>query len=143
MNNLIAKFIPKPTSVLRDAKGFTLPEIIMSIVLIGISVPAIMVPFTSLKYTQSPEIVVKASFLAQKHMETLADKNVASINTNCSSLNGTDPQLTEFTLACSVIDVAASDLDTALGSAGFGKKVTLQISHPEMEALSFVNLFTQ
>jgi prepilin-type N-terminal cleavage/methylation domain-containing protein len=140
MNNFIIKFIPKPTSIIRNAKGFTLPEIIMSIVIIGISVPAIMVPFTSLKYTQSPEVVVQASFLAQKHMETLADKNVASIDTECSSLNGADGA---FTLTCSTIDVAAADLDTALGSAGFAKKVTLGINHPEMEELSFVNLFTQ
>jgi len=140
MNNFLTKFIAKPTAIFRNAKGFTLPEIIMSIVIIGISVPAIMVPFTSLKYTQSPEIVVQASFLAQKHMETFADKNVSSIGTECSNINGADGA---FTLTCSTIDVAAGDLDTALGAAGFGKKVTLGISHPEMEELSFVNLFTQ
>jgi prepilin-type N-terminal cleavage/methylation domain-containing protein len=140
MNSLLNKFIAKPTAIFRNARGFTLPEIIMSIVIIGISVPAIMVPFTSLKYTQSPEIIVQASFLAQKHMETLADKNVSSITSDCSSLNGADGA---FTLTCSTIDVAAGDLDTALGAAGFGKKVTLGISHPEMEELSFVNLFTQ
>ncbi len=140
MKNLITKFIPKQPSIMRNAKGFTLPEIIMSIVLIGISVPAIMVPFTSLKYTQSPEVVVRASFLAQKHMETLADKTVTSIDSDCSSLNGADG---EFTLVCTSIDVAAGDLDTDTGSTSFGKKITLEISHPEIEPLSFVNLFTQ
>ncbi len=139
--NMLAKFFPK--WIFLENKGFTLVEVIMSIVLIGISVPAIMVPFTSLKFTQSPEIVVKASFLAQKHMETLVDKTVSSINTDCSSLNGADSQIPAYTLSCSVIDVAAGDLDTALGAAGFGKKLTLTIDHAEMEPLSFVNLFTQ
>ncbi len=115
MKNLLTKFFPKLPLIIHNSRGFSLPEIIMSIILVGISVPAIMVPFTSLKYTQSPEVVVKASFLAQKHMETMADKSFSSINSECSSLNGSDPQLTEFTLTCSVIDVAAGDLDTALG----------------------------
>ena len=51
-------------------KGFTLIEIIVLIVLAGILLPAIMVPFaTMVKGSGKPEMVNKAMFLAQQKME--------------------------------------------------------------------------
>lgn len=51
-------------------KGFTLIEIIVLIVLAGILLPAIIVPFaTGVKGSGKPEMVNKAMFLAQQKME--------------------------------------------------------------------------
>jgi len=51
-------------------KGFTLIEIIILIVLAGILLPAIIVPFaTGVKGSGKPEMVNKAMFLAQQKME--------------------------------------------------------------------------
>ena len=51
-------------------KGFTLIEIIVLIVLVGIILPAIIVPFaTGIKGSGKPEMVNKAMFLAQQKME--------------------------------------------------------------------------
>jgi prepilin-type N-terminal cleavage/methylation domain-containing protein len=53
-------------------KGFTLIEIIVLIVLVGILLPAIIVPFaTGIKGSGKPEMVNKAMFLAQQRMEEL------------------------------------------------------------------------
>ncbi len=51
-------------------KGFTLIEIIILIVLAGILLPAIIVPFaTGVKGSGKPEMVNKAMFLAHQKME--------------------------------------------------------------------------
>jgi len=51
-------------------KGFTLIETIVLIVLAGILLPAIIVPFaTGIKGSGKPEMVNKAMFLAQQKME--------------------------------------------------------------------------
>jgi type II secretory pathway pseudopilin PulG len=54
---------------LRD-KGFTLIEIIILIVMAGILLPAIIVPFvTAVKGSAKPEMATTAMFLAQEKME--------------------------------------------------------------------------
>ena len=51
-------------------KGFTLIEIIILIVLVGILLPAIIVPFaTGVRGSGKPEMVNKAMFLTQQKME--------------------------------------------------------------------------
>ena len=53
-------------------KGFTLIEVIIFIVVTGIILPVIMVPFaTSVKESLTPEKVAKATYLAQYKMEEL------------------------------------------------------------------------
>ena len=53
-------------------KGFTLIEIIIFIVIAGIILPVILVPFaTSVKESLTPEKVAKATYLAQYKMEEL------------------------------------------------------------------------
>jgi len=53
-------------------KGFTLIEIIVLIVMAGIIIPAIMVPFaTGIRGSGKPEMVTKAMYLAHQRMEEL------------------------------------------------------------------------
>jgi prepilin-type N-terminal cleavage/methylation domain-containing protein len=53
-----------------DKKGFTLIEIIIVIVMAGILLPAIIVPFiTGLKGSGKPEMVTTAMYLAHDKME--------------------------------------------------------------------------
>ena len=50
-------------------KGFTLIEIIILIVMAGILLPAIIVPFaTSVKGSRKPEMVTTAMYLAHQRM---------------------------------------------------------------------------
>ena len=53
-------------------KGFTLIEIIIMIVMAGILLPAIIVPFaTAVKGSKKPEMVTTAMYLAHQRMEEL------------------------------------------------------------------------
>ena len=55
-----------------DKKGFTLIEIIILIVMAGILLPAIIVPFaTAVKGSKKPEMVTTAMYLAHQRMEEL------------------------------------------------------------------------
>jgi len=53
-------------------KGFTLIEIIVLIVMAGIIIPAIMVPFaTGIRGSNKPEMVTRAMYLGHQRMEEL------------------------------------------------------------------------
>jgi len=57
-------------------KGFTLIEIIVLIVIAGILLPAIMVPFaTGIRGSGKPEMVTKAMYFAHQRMEELMKYN--------------------------------------------------------------------
>jgi type II secretory pathway pseudopilin PulG len=57
-------------------KGFTLIEIIVLIVMAGIIIPAIMVPFaTGIRGSGKPEMVTKAMYFAHQRMEELTKYN--------------------------------------------------------------------
>lgn len=65
-----------------NPKGFTLIEIIIFIVVAGIILPVILVPFaTSVKESLTPEKVAKASYLAQQKMEELTKNAYDSVQT--------------------------------------------------------------
>jgi type II secretory pathway pseudopilin PulG len=55
-----------------NKRGFTLMEIIVLIVMAGILIPAIIVPFvTGVRRSGKPEMVTTAMYLAQQRMEEL------------------------------------------------------------------------
>jgi type II secretory pathway pseudopilin PulG len=59
-----------------NKKGFTLIEIIVLIVMAGIIIPAIVVPFaTGIKGSKKPEMVTTAMYLAHQKMEELMKFN--------------------------------------------------------------------
>ncbi|MBT3185491.1 MAG: type II secretion system protein [Nitrospina sp.] len=124
--------------LLARESGFTLVEIILAIVVIGIAIPSIMIPFSQLEDTKRPELTVQASFLALKHIESIASKtrNVSP----CAGITVTSEE--GYTITCAEINVASTDLDTDTGATSFAKKVTLTITHPEIVGdLKFFTLF--
>jgi len=59
-----------------NKKGFTLIEIIVLIVMAGILIPAIMVPFaTGIRGSKKPEMVTTAMYFAHQRMEELMKCN--------------------------------------------------------------------
>ncbi len=122
--------------------GFTLVEIIMAIVLIGIAVPTIMIPFSGLSDTKHPEYTIQASFMAQKKMEQLASETRVTIDGKIgSTCNNTVDGA--YSLNCTSVDVNAEDPDTSATST-FAKKITLTVSRTDgaMSPLVFTSLFT-
>ncbi|MFT4579943.1 MAG: prepilin-type N-terminal cleavage/methylation domain-containing protein [Nitrospinales bacterium] len=137
------KFYSKTFSKKNRESGFTLMEIIMAIVIIGIAVPSIMIPFQGLSDTKGPEYIVQASFLAQERMEQLANEDRTSILTSCpngSSASVSDGPGSAYTLACTSVQVNATNPDTSTTST-FARKVTLTITRADMDDLTFNQLF--
>ena len=122
--------------------GFSLIEIIVAIVIIGITVPAIMVPFQGLEDSKSPEFVIQGSFIAQKKMEELANLRRDTITTPCpEGTPATHPE-GDYSLDCESEQVNAADPDTATVST-FARKITLTVSRTDgaMAELEFSSLF--
>jgi type II secretory pathway pseudopilin PulG len=72
------------------SKGFTLIEIIILIVMAGILLPAIIIPFaTGVKGSGKPELVTTAMYLAHQRMEGLMKYDYRILNTSSlSALTG-------------------------------------------------------
>jgi type II secretory pathway pseudopilin PulG len=66
-----------------NQKGFTLTEILILIVLAGIIIPAIVVPFaTGIRASMKPEMVTTAMYYAHKRMEELMKYNYCNAALN-------------------------------------------------------------
>jgi type II secretory pathway pseudopilin PulG len=66
-----------------NRKGFTLIEIIVLIVMAGIVIPAIIIPFaTGIRGSNKPEMVTTAMYLAHQRMEELMKYNYCNAALN-------------------------------------------------------------
>lgn len=134
--------------VKKNQTGFTIIEIIVAILVIGITVPSIMISFQGLEDTKNPEYVIQGSFIGQKKIEGLADRYRTSstasedITTDCPE--GTAATTTDgnYSLDCVSEQVDATDPDTSTTST-FARKVTLTVSRTDgaMPPLVFNTLF--
>ena len=69
-----------------NRKGFTLIEIIVLIVMAGILIPAIVVPFaTGVRGSGKPEMVTKAMYYAHQRMEELMKYNYSNAALNVTA----------------------------------------------------------
>ena len=125
--------------------GFTIIEILVAIVVIGITVPAIMIPFSGLEDTKNPEYIIQGSFIGQKKMEDLASRFRLSSDTNkdittvCPGSPAALPPEGDYSLTCSTVDVNATDPDSTATST-FAKKIILTVSRSGMSDLTFNTL---
>ena len=75
-----------------NKKGFTLIEIIVLIVMAGIIIPAIMVPFaTGIRGSGKPEMVTTAMYLAHQRMEEMMKYDYRRPELNPTALTGWAP----------------------------------------------------
>jgi prepilin-type N-terminal cleavage/methylation domain-containing protein len=83
-----------------NKKGFTLIEIIVMIVMVGILLPVIVVPFvTGIRGSGKPELVTTAMYLAHQRMEELMKYNYCNAALNVTGgfvafTTGREPQYT-------------------------------------------------
>src|SRR4030042_4156518 len=111
-------------------KGFTLIEIIVLIVLAGIIIPVIVIPFaTGIRGSAKPEMVTKAMYLDKQRMEELMTFNytngVLSPRAFTSFSTG-DPN---YTGQDEVVYVD-SNLSTPSGGVGY-KRICVRVTDPE------------
>ncbi|MBT3921990.1 MAG: prepilin-type N-terminal cleavage/methylation domain-containing protein [Nitrospina sp.] len=129
-------------SPFRKEAGFTLVEIIVAIVVIGITVPGILMQFQGLEDTRNPEYVIQASFVAQKKIEDLATQFRDTITTACPE--GTAATSTDgaYSMDCISEQVNATDPDSSTTSS-FARKITLKVTRTDgdMAEMKFNALF--
>jgi type II secretory pathway pseudopilin PulG len=80
------------SELLIQSRGFTLIEIIIIIVMAGILLPAIVVPFvTGVKGSGKPEMVTKAMYLAHQKMEEFMKYNYCNAALDPTAATGLAP----------------------------------------------------
>lgn len=129
------------TAFNKDA-GFTIIEIIVAIVIIGITVPAIMTQFSGLEDAKRPEFTIQASFIAQKKAEELASQFRDTVTTACPEVTAATTTDGDYSIDCISEKVNATDPD-ATATSTFGRKITLTVSRTDgaMSDLVFNTLF--
>ena len=98
--------------------GFTLIEIIITIVMAGILLPAIIVPFvTAVKGSGKPEKVTTAMYLAHQRMEGLMKYDYQILSTNSMTAltgwSGIDPGFFGYQQQWEIVYVPSTDLNAA------------------------------
>ncbi|OGP88796.1 MAG: hypothetical protein A2156_07295 [Deltaproteobacteria bacterium RBG_16_48_10] len=126
-------WILEPSNPLVEAmnkKGFTLIEIIILIVMAGILLPTIIVPFvSSVKGSGKPERATRAMYLAHQRMEELMKfnyTNAALTPRAFTSFSTGDPTYT----GQDEIVYVNSNLGTPSGDVGY-KRICVRITDPE------------
>jgi prepilin-type N-terminal cleavage/methylation domain-containing protein len=127
----------KLTNAFRRDAGFTIIEIIVAIVIIGITVPVIMTQFSGLEDVKRPEFVIQASFIAQKKAEELSSQFRDTITTACPEVTAATTTDGDYSIDCISVQVNATDPDSTVTSS-FGRKITLTVSRTDGAMSSMV-----
>lgn len=104
--------------MMRNARGFTLIEVVMVIVVLAIAGTGILMYFAGLSGRPDAVTLAQAAALAQEKMERLiADKKANGFNTVVSETPAALPApFDRFTREVEVFCVQESDLDTSNGT---------------------------
>ena len=132
-----------------DHKGFTLIEIIVLIVMAGILLPAIIVPFaTGVKNSGKPEVTTTAMYLAHQKMEEFMKYNYSKAVLAPRTLawhGDMDPNFPNYQWADEVLYVPSNDINAA-GSAsppdtGY-KRVLVRVRDPQNDTYEVYSVVT-
>jgi type II secretory pathway pseudopilin PulG len=133
-----------------NKKGFTLIEIIVLIVMAGIIIPAIVVPFaTGIRGSGKPEMVTKAMYYAHQGMEELMKFNfsrtteldiAADLSTYKDCL--TTPSEAGYTCQYQVLCVTADDLVNGSLTASNYKQIHVRVTDPDSSTYEIYGVVT-
>jgi type II secretory pathway pseudopilin PulG len=128
-------------------RGFTLIEIIILIVMAGILLPAIVVPFASgVKSSGKPEMVTTAMFLAHQKMEEFMKFNYGNAALNPTALTPyVNTDISNFQWQWEIVYVPSNDLNAA-GSinppdTGY-KRILVRLKDPENDTYEVYSVVT-
>ena len=128
-------------------KGFTLIEIIILIVMAGILLPAIVVPFaTGIRGSGKPEMATTAMYLAHQKMEELMKFNYGNAALNTTALTGwANAGLPNYDYQYEILYVPSNDL-TAAGSVnppdtGY-KRIRIRVRDPGTDIYEVYSVVT-
>jgi type II secretory pathway pseudopilin PulG len=126
-------------------RGFTLIEIIVLIVLAGIIIPVIIVPFaTGIRGSNKPEMVTRAMYFVHQRMEELMKYNYNNAALNVTGgfvafTTGGEPNY----LGQNEILYVNNDLSTPAASPGVGyKRIIVRVTDPETSTYEVYGVVT-
>jgi len=121
-------------------RGFTLLEMIVLIVMAGILLPAILVPFVaSVKGSGKPEMVNKSMFLAQQKMEEFMKYNYGQPALNPVALTPyTNTDFPGYQWRWS-ITLVNSNFNPSAADVGY-KRILVRVQDPESSTYEIISL---
>lgn len=122
-------------------RGFTLIEVILFIVLVGIVMSTVMAPFvTSVIRMEHPEIVAGAMFLVKEKLEQVQPLTYSAVQDEPRASLGGNYASFEREVRVTLVD---ANLSPSASDQGY-KKVTVIVYHPRLPSagLSVDALFT-
>jgi type II secretory pathway pseudopilin PulG len=124
-------------------KGFTLIEIIVLVVLAGIIIPAIVVPFaTGIRGSNKPEMVTTAMYLAHQKMEELMKFNYCrASDLTPGTYNSPAPPVTGYTWQW-VISYVTNTFAASGSDAGY-KMIVVTVTDPQGSTYNVYSVVTR
>ena len=125
------------------SKGFTLIEIIVLIVMAGIIIPAIVIPFaTGIRGSNKPEMVTTAMYLAHQKMEELMKFNYCRApDLTPGTYNSPAPPVTGYTWQW-VISYVTNTFAASGSDAGY-KMIQVTVTDPQGSTYNVSSVVTR
>ncbi len=126
-----------------NSRGFTLIEIIILIVMAGILLPAIAVPFlTGVQKSGKPEMVTTAMYLGHQKMEEFMKFNYSNAALNPTALTAyANTDISNYQWQWEIVYVD-SNFNTSGSDAGY-KKILVRVKDPENDAYEIYSVATR
>jgi len=139
-------FTPKSALRTPNSKGFTLIEVLIFIVMAGILLPAIVVPFaTAVKGSGKPEVVNTAMYLAHERMEEFMKFDYGDATLNPTALTSyVNAPVAGYQWQWEILYVPPADLN-APGSPGPDtgyKRIHVRVQDPESDTYDVYSVVT-
>ena len=126
-----------------NSRGFTLIEIIVLIVMAGILLPAIVVPFaTGVKESRKPEMATTAIYLAHQKMEELMKFNYGNAALNPTALTAyANTDIVTYQWQWEIVYVD-NQFNTSGSDVGY-KRILVRVKDPENDTYEIVSVVTR
>ena len=129
--------------MLRSERGFTFIEIIVLIVMAGILLPAIIVPFvTGVLKSGKPEMATTAMFLAHQKMEEFMKFNYSNAALNPTALTSyATTDISSYQWQWEIIYVD-NNFNTSATDIGY-KRILVRVRDPENDTYEIYSVVTR
>ena len=131
------------SELLVQSKGFTLIEILVLVVLAGIIIPVIVVPFaTGVKSSGKPEMVTTAMFLAHQKMEEFMKFNYGNAALNPTALTPyANADISNYQWQWEIVYVD-NNFNTSGSDVGY-KRILVRLKDPENDTYEIYSVATR
>jgi len=138
------RFRIRHSELLFQCKGFTLIETIVVIVVVGLALAAIVVPFTTgIRQSTHPEMVATAMYLAHQEMEALMKFNYCqpSLATGTTAMASAPAPFSNYTWGWT-ISYVTNTFATSATDVGY-KQIVVTVTDPQGSTYNVYSVVTR